>query len=535
MNKQEISLRLRDTDPEIRKEARTALKHLKPKEALDILIEVLGSENREEVLLEINQAIREIGRKDLEFFLEKLKHAPSEIRKHIIKILRDIGDSSITPFLVNLLKEEPEIRAAAIEILGYLKDAWSLDYIRNLIFDPSKPVQIATVKALGYFEDKESVDRILTLLNNPDKELKLTTIETLAMIKDPRVGDYLWDIGLNDPDETVRQKALWALKIIGRAYLKNYEKYLSSEEELSNAIFWELIRHGKAIFWAILDYTHHLDSTVRTRATQILGELREPLAFSRLCELVQDSEKEIRRLAIIGLGKLKTPRAIKFLISELSNPDSFIADAAYEALIDIGKDAVSYLLEEFALANLGVQMKITEIIVKIGPVEAIPLIKEKLSDPQAWIRRVICGALENFHHPEIANLLVEKCLFDPDTLVRAAAVRALGKLKFHFTIDPILSALQDDEETVRLEAIRAIGELNERSLGTHLIPFLTKGSDEEKLTALSVVEKLNCFDAIPILKIMARGWPFGKESGIVRNKAKGVLKHLEEELWRSRP
>ncbi|MEO0131959.1 MAG: HEAT repeat domain-containing protein [candidate division WOR-3 bacterium] len=523
------------SDANIRHRAFAALKKLDMTTALETLIEALITEDQL-ILEELRRKIKEIAPNALSLIVKKLTHPNRKIRIELVKLLKEVGNQTISAELVNLLIESPEIRASAIEVLGYIKDPWSLDYIRDFIFDRTPEVRVATLKALGYFEDREYTDQIIKSLSDPEPEVRLAAIETLAMLKEPRAGEYLWELSLNDTHEEVRRQALWALKAIGNATIKAYEKYFDTEDiDQHNQIITELARYGKVIVFPALELTHHYNPRIRQLAVKILSELKDPIAVTRLLQLANDADLEVRHSALWALGKTKTEEAIKFLTQELENPNAQIADTAKEVLEFLGSDAARVLIELLPNTQTETQLKIIEIISKVGAPELLPIIKERLNDPRDWVRRILCEALSNFRHPEIANLLVEKCLFDRDTLVRSAAVRALGKLKLLLHLDAILSALQDNEEIVRLAAIRALMDMGEKSAGQHLLKFLTQGSDAEKISAIQTLKQLNYFEAIPLLKQLSRGWPFGKESKEVRVEAKRALKHLTEELWQSRP
>ncbi|MCS7257860.1 MAG: HEAT repeat domain-containing protein, partial [candidate division WOR-3 bacterium] len=394
--------RLTNPDPKIRQQAFFELKKLEKAQALEVLIESLTNDDPT-ILEELYQKIREIAPNHLSVLVKKLKHPNLKIRAELVKLLREVGNNTISAELVNLLLEPPEIRACAIEALGYIKDPWSLNYIRDFIFDRSAEVRIATAKALGYFEDRESADQLLRLLTDPETNVRLAAIEALAMIKEARAGEHLWELSLNDPNDEVRRRALWALKTIGDTTIKSYEKNLGSDDiELRNQTIAELVRYGKVMLFPMLNLTYHPTPQVRELAVKVLGELKEPAAVTRLIELANDFSPEVRQSALGALGKIKSEEAIRFLAQELENPNPQIADTAKELLSSIGKNSVKILLELLPNSTTETQLKIIEIIGKMGAHELLDVIKEKLNDPRVWVRRALCEALSNFRHPEVA-------------------------------------------------------------------------------------------------------------------------------------
>jgi HEAT repeat protein len=86
--------------------------------------------------------------------------------------------------------------------------------------------------------------------------------------------------------------------------------------------------------------------------------------------------------------------------------------------------------------------------------EVYPVLIEKLSDPNPSIQHAAVISLGRHGRPEAIEELVKPKIFrSPQTLVRWAAVTAVGRLGDYRVIDHLLKAVEDPEWIVRTEAV----------------------------------------------------------------------------------
>ncbi|MEO0076479.1 MAG: HEAT repeat domain-containing protein [candidate division WOR-3 bacterium] len=495
---------LTDKDPIVRFQALSKLRKLSLQDASELLVSMLDEEDAE-IKQSIIATLTRIGKPAIAYLIEGLRFPNPAIQNNSALILSEIGDATITPELINLLKApEALVRAIALEVLGNIRDISALEHVRKLLTDSEPQVRIACVKALASFEDKASVDKMLLLLADRDVGVRIASVNALSRFDDPRICEALWQISQEDENPNVRTAAFDALKNIGYRILRCYENsFLANDINQRTKAISELTVFGKALIVPLIELTRHPNPLCREVSAVLLGT------------------------AIRAIGKIKSENAIHFLISLLKNPDPTVTSVASDELTSMGKDLLKFLPKLLVEKDLNTQILIAQLIGRIGDPEVISVIAQYLEKSQPmWVRRALCLALGETGNPYAADILITKCLNDPETLVRSAAVKALGKLKVASAIEPLISALNDPEEPVITAAIEALTEIGERNAGAYLLKFLSSQSSILKITAIRGLAKLSYIGAIPFLKKMTRIWPFSTEPEEIKNEAKVALKKL---------
>jgi HEAT repeat protein len=527
MSDNELIKDLLSDDACLRMQTIISLKNLGAGKAAEILIPVF-SEDDQDLRNTIMSTLLEIGKPAIPYLINALKSNNSAVRNNAAKILAEVGDSSISIEILNLLKEsDAPTRATALDILGNMKDFWSVEYLREFLTDPDFRVRVAAARALGNLKDKLSVDSLISLLSDDDDMVKIAAAEALGKINNPRACDGLWQLNINSKNPEVRNITLSSLKLIGESVIKPYEKSFLSEDVDGRAkTEYELSSLGKPVLLPLLEYSRHFSPQARRLAARILSKIDDEIATRRLMDMTRDSEAEVRTTAILSIGHIKTQTALKYLISCLQSPDPLVVDAASVALTTRGKEIINLLTELLADRDLNLQVTIARLIGRIAESDFVPMLAKHLNDPRMWVRRAVCFALGETKNPIAADYLIGKGLRDSDTLVRTAAVGALGKIKLNITADALINALNDPEESVQLAAMQSIAEAGVTAAGQYLLRFLSYDSTMLKITAIRTIAQINYVLAIPVLRKMAKSWPFGHESNEVKSEAKTALKKL---------
>jgi HEAT repeat protein len=114
------------------------------------------------------------------------------------------------------------------------------------------------------------------------------------------------------------------------------------------------------------------DSELRRRAVLALGEIGDTRATDPLISALNDTDENVRDQTFRALGNMKDIKAVEILINYyLSDAASKIRNSASDALVKSGKFAVEPLLEILNQGNTSV----TNILIKIGDQRALdPLI-----------------------------------------------------------------------------------------------------------------------------------------------------------------
>ena len=301
---------------------------------------------------------------------------------------------------------------------------------------------------------------------------------------------------LSDSDWEVRQAAAWALGRIGpvvatdRAAVRILSGFLTDlrqRAEVREAAAWTLGRIGPAGAGAsLLKGIEAPDPSVRQSAAWALGQGYSSLeSVQGLIRLLQDPEEAVRQAAIQALVTIG-PDAISLLLAGLNHPVPETRRAAASALQRFGAEAVGPLpetrraaasvLQRFGpeavgplkqvLLNSGEPEEMHEaaanILGGIGP-DAIPALTEALANSSGKVRAISARALGQIgtsvrrDRRAVEGLLAG--LSDPDWQVREASARAAGEIELFSAKSDLDLLLDDPEEAVRQAAAWALDRL----------------------------------------------------------------------------
>lgn len=220
---------------------------------------------------------------------------------------------------------------------------------------------------------------------------------------------------------------------------------------------------------------------------------REPLlggnGAARLPELIaalrDDADPDSRLAAIRALGQIADARALPDLLEALHSGDVRLRRHAAWALGRIGErdraaaaSAIPGLLA--ALRRPGGRMREVSAwaLGRIGSVNAVPALREALSDRNSVVRRAAAealgltgSALESAPLRTQIVLGLEKLLADPDRSVRRAAAEAMGRIADPDGLSGLFDALTHADRDTRWAAAWALGRYG-RSARARLIVAL---------------------------------------------------------------
>jgi HEAT repeat protein len=224
-----------------------------------------------------------------------------------------------------------------------------------------------------------------------------TGVEGSGDLEEERVKDEI-DIQIDllvDPDWVVRREAVITLGEMG--------------DERCVAPLAKALRDG--------------DWQVREVAVEAMGQVGSP-AVETLLKLLRDWE--VRKYAILSLGKIRDERVLAPLMLQLRN-DEFKDDAIL-ALVELGEPAVPLLIA--ALRDKDEQVRKCAVLAlgRIKHDQAIAPLIEMLEDKDWFTRLTAAAALESIGD-ERGRHAITPLLKDPDMVVRMRVERILAKWK----------------------------------------------------------------------------------------------------------
>jgi HEAT repeat protein len=224
---------------------------------------------------------------------------------------------------------------------------------------PAPPAEGAEV-VLEEERIKDEIEIQIDLLQDPDWAVRREAAVTLGEMGDERCVAPLVR-ALRDGDWQVREAAIEALGMIGSPAVEPLLRQPLRDWDIRKYAIRAL---GKIKDERVLDplISQLRNDEFMLDATDALVELGEP-AVEKLIAALKDKEENVRKQAVIALGRIKSPKALDPLIAMLKDPDWFTRLTAAAALEQIGdergREAIKPLLQD---PDLVVKMRVERIL-----------------------------------------------------------------------------------------------------------------------------------------------------------------------------
>ncbi|MDH5640708.1 MAG: HEAT repeat domain-containing protein [Nitrospira sp.] len=208
---------------------------------------------------------------------------------------------------------------------------------------------------------KDEIEIQIDLLDDPDWVVRREAVITLGEMGDERCIAPLAK-ALRDGDWQVREVAVDAMGQVGPPAVELLIKLLRDWDVRKYAILaLGKIRDERVLAPLMLQLRN---DEFKDDAINALVELGEP-AVSRLVAALRDKDENMRKSAVLALGRIRSGEAVDPLIEMIGDKDWFIrltAAAALEAIGDErGRDAIKPLLKD---PDLVVKMRVERILAK---------------------------------------------------------------------------------------------------------------------------------------------------------------------------
>jgi HEAT repeat protein len=192
-----------------------------------------------------------------------------------------------------------------------------------------------------------------------------------------------------------------------------------------------------------------------------LAVLREAGAVDSIARSTGRGLPWRRALAIRTLGWIGAEETVPLLIERLSDQNRYVRESAVRALGRIGDSrALPSLAELFRAPGRVGPGVVYDALVAFGP-EAEPVFAGALGSEIASVRVASCFGVAVLSEPESARRLLEPLLGDGAEPVRSAAAESLGQVAGGRLPDALAQATRDERATVRSAATGALGSYDD--------------------------------------------------------------------------
>jgi HEAT repeat protein len=176
------------------------------------------------------------------------------------------------------------------------------------------------------------------------------------------------------------------------------------------------------------------------------------------------------------------------------------AEPSKKALIEMGGEAVPYLLDKLDTQDAREMWTVIEILGKIGEPAVMPLIDSLKSDNKDVMKlssRILGDIKDKRAIPPLIGLLDKE-----DFNIRGYACESLGKIQDTSAFTSLSLCLKDSVELVRKNAAVALGRLKDRRAIPYLIQGLSDPHFSVRMTSASALLEIGKPSVKPLTKLL---------------------------------
>ena len=441
-----------------------------------------------------------------------------------LQVLAASDVDTLTPLVELLQSPNPDLRMQAALALGEQKDGRAIGPLIEALKDEDTNVQYHAIEAVGKLKAVEAVDALAGIVESRDFFLGFAAIDALTVIgdvrvvprmlplvKDPMLGELTINLLGQLGDETVvtplvevlNSPACESTHLVARALATlsdRYERQYGEGRYIAELASQEISPTG------LQNLLHELDQTpdkgdlrslalvlgwlkgagVDRALTRLMGrvDLRDEVvealvrhgsANSKLLIAQLTAEDlEVRRSAIVALGRIGDSRAIAPLVNTLK--EASLTIEAANALAQIGDPrGVEGLLPLLGSDDASIRQAAVSALNSLIPPAMSERIIPLLHDPDPNVRESAVKIAGYFGYPASAEALLELS-HDSNERVRIAAIEHLPYLEHESVFDVLARAIREETPSVRAAATRALGTMDAPGVVQQLIDAL---SDED--------------------------------------------------------
>ncbi len=228
------------------------------------------------------------------------------------------------------------------------------------------------------------------------------------------------------------------------------------------------------------------DKAILLPAITSLGELQLPQGIAPLSVMAQNPDKDMKRVAIIAIGRISTSEAVEALASFLGT-DEETNEMVVETMAEIQNlTALKKLTSLLNSSNTLIRDTAIDQLMKLG-VKATPILTQAFQDADADYLVHLVTTLGYIGDPAAVPSLVSIINTQPENAnIRQAVYEAMERIPSQKTAICLAQGLQDSVEAVRMSAARAI----DKNLSKPLIAGLKNIIRDDSEHALKAVEAL---------------------------------------------
>lgn len=458
----------------------------------------------------------------------------------VIDTLAFLGDAAVVPAIATLLNQPEPPVSNIVHALGVLHDRYENAYhegsyitdlalaaitnkgIDNLLANvhDAKPEELRSiVLLLGRSVGNQETARALTRLLGEER-VRNTVIE--ALVRYGKRVTHLLIEQLSSEDVEIQKAVVITLGRIGdpeavpaltQLLVQSEVDLTSNLQEFSNppelmvATANSLAQIGdRRAFDTLLSLIGHRDSAVRLAVVAALNSLGHPDMLDRMITLLQDTDAYVRESAVKIAGYFAFNECVNLLLERCQDPAEEVRKAAIELIPYLENAPVlPTLINALERETPKVRAAAARALGQMDCTLAYTHLLKALRDKDPWVRYYAARTIGWNGYSEAIEALAELADRDPSTLVRIAAVEALGQIGGSRVVSylaPIIEDTKASNDLVRA-ALNALGQVGHPNSLPPLLSALRSEDLFRRVCAVKALGKRGGQDVESILQDLA--------------------------------
>jgi HEAT repeat protein len=445
------------------------------------------------------QALTDMGNEAVSPLVSALQCDDKERRFWSIKILGKMHEKSAFNEILGFLNDsDPEIKMAALEALSDFGDPIAIPHIIKKFIDPAWVVRKSASKSIVVFEQL-AVQPLLKILTSDNEDMKYWALRALGEIKPKGIVPVLLQ-RFKDKSWTIKNTTAEVLSLYGEETLLDLTTIVNESNDLELK-YWIIRTIGKIQSPKSLMLLYQLlgdpSESLRDATQKALSNYGLQIVEDLFALLKTDNRRVLESISSI-FQQMGAKTMVPVLCEALGKYDEHLNYWIRRVLVTFKKDALQSVLKLLESSEEEVRRQAILCIGQIGTSKEATIIEAHLKD-EYWPARIAAAeVLGELGDTSVVPSLAE-ILEDEDEDLASAAVISLGKLNDERAIPALISTLQREAWSLRFHAIRILGEMHVTRAFIDLLRLLDEDTLDLKnhiIKALSQIPHVRCFEEL---------------------------------------
>lgn len=488
---QQLCAHLNDSDPDLRKFIIDILGNIGSEKCLPLLVRALDDDDMN-VRVAAAENLGKIGDAGaLPHLLTVLEGGEIWLKFTVLDALALIGAPVPLVSLAPLLQESL-LRRATYDCLAALGDAQSLPILLQGLQEKAKNAREAAAVALMRVRERLPAE----------KRTALVDLRLQEMSGGP-VAKKLID-SLHSEDPVVLNALIRIVGTIGDKRVALPLLHVCRSERLRDVCIDAFRRIGLSLLPELVGHFPTAVPIERAVTAQLIAEFGDTGHEKLLLDGLLDDSAEVRRSCALALGRLKPQGAVTRLAQLLDDDEPQVREAALEgvrAFVATEPATLSALALELMHAQLPAKRRDAALI--LGALADGERLSPLVKDEDATVRQAAVSSLGRVELPQVLSHLA-LALSDEEPEVRLAAAHALSDRGGPDALAPLLLALNDSDPWVQTAALKGLALLGDSDALPGVIALLDQACGPVLIAALSTLAALGGANALaPVEKALS--------------------------------